>query len=59
MSATVSDSARKDAIDVLLDQRLFILNADKHEAFLNVLDNSPPASKALKALMRRQPLWRK
>jgi uncharacterized protein (DUF1778 family) len=59
LSEFVLDSARKHAIDVLLDQRLFILDADKYDAFLSALDNPPPASKALKALMRRQPLWQK
>jgi uncharacterized protein (DUF1778 family) len=59
LSEFVLDSARKHAIDVLLDQRLFILDADKYEAFLSALDNPPSANKALKALMRRQPLWQK
>jgi uncharacterized protein (DUF1778 family) len=59
LSEFVLDSARKHAIDVLLDQRLFILDADKYDAFLNALDNPPPAGKALKTLMRRQPLWQK
>jgi uncharacterized protein (DUF1778 family) len=59
LSEFVLDSARKHAIDVLLDQRLFILDADKYEAFLSALDHPPPANKALKALMRHQPLWQK
>jgi uncharacterized protein (DUF1778 family) len=53
------DSARQHAIDVLLDQRLFVLDADKYDAFVSVLDNPPPAGPALKALMKRRPLWQK
>ena len=57
LSEFVLDSARKQAIDVLLDRRLFVLDADKYDAFLDALDNPPPADKALMALMRRQPPW--
>lgn len=59
LSEFMLDSARKHAIDVLLDQRLFILDTDKYDAFVSALDNPPPAGKALKALMRRRPLWQK
>ena len=47
----------QQAINVLLDQRLFVLDADKYDAFVNALDNLPPAGPALKALMQRRPLW--
>lgn len=53
------DSARQHAIDMLLAQRLFILDPEKHAAFLNALDNPPPAGTKLKALMKRKPLWQK
>jgi uncharacterized protein (DUF1778 family) len=59
LSEFVLDSARQQAIDVLLDQRLFVLDADKYDAFVKALDNSPPAGPALKALMKRRPLWQK
>jgi uncharacterized protein (DUF1778 family) len=59
LSEFVLDSARRQAVDVLLDQRLFVLDADKHDAFMRALDNPPPAGKALKALMKRKPLWQK
>jgi uncharacterized protein (DUF1778 family) len=59
LSEFMLDSARKQAIDILLDQRLFVLDTDKYAAFLSALDHPPPAGKALKALMRRQPLWQK
>jgi uncharacterized protein (DUF1778 family) len=59
LSEFVLDSARQQAIDVLLDQRLFVLDADKYDAFVSALDNPPPAGPALKALMKRRPLWQK
>jgi uncharacterized protein (DUF1778 family) len=59
LSEFVLDSARQQAVDVLLDQRLFVLDADKYDAFVSTLDNPPPAGPALKALMKRRPLWQK
>jgi uncharacterized protein (DUF1778 family) len=59
LSEFVLDSARQHAIDVLLDQRLFVLDAEKYDAFINALDNPPPSGPALKALMKRRPLWQK
>jgi uncharacterized protein (DUF1778 family) len=59
LSEFVLDSARRHAIDVLLDQRLFVLDTDKYDAFVNALDHPPPAGRAVKALMRRRPPWQK
>ncbi len=59
MTDFILESATQHAIDVLLDQRLFVLEADKYEAFLSALDNPPPAGPKLKALMKRRPLWEK
>lgn len=59
LSEFVLDSARQRAIDVLLDQRLFVLDPEKYDAFISALDNSPPAGAKLKALMKRKPLWQK
>lgn len=53
------DSARREAIDVLLDQRLFTLEADRHEAFMHALDNRPAPGPKLQALLRRVPAWQK
>lgn len=50
--------ARREAVDVLLDQRLFMLDADQHNAFLNALDHPPQPGPKLKALMHRAPAWR-
>jgi uncharacterized protein (DUF1778 family) len=59
LSEFVLDSARQHAIDVLLDQRLFVLDPDKYDAFISALDSPPPAGAKLKALMKRKPLWQK
>ncbi len=57
LSEFMLDSARQQAVDLLLDQRLFVLEPDRYAAFMKALDNPPPAGPKLKALMRRRPLW--
>lgn len=51
------DSARAQAIDVLLDQRLFALDAERHDAFVAALDSPPAPGPKLKALLKRVPAW--
>ncbi len=53
------ESARRQAIDVLLDQRLFLLDADRYDAFMNALDNPSAPGPKLRSLLRRVPAWRK
>ena len=53
------ESARRQAIDVLLDQRLFVLDADHYDAFIYALDNPPAPGPKLRSLLRRVPAWRK
>jgi uncharacterized protein (DUF1778 family) len=53
------DSARREAMDVLLDQRLFALSPDRFEAFSQALDAPSEPGERLKALMNRVPVWRK
>jgi len=53
------DSARREAIDVLLDQRLFSLEPDRYDAFVQALDTPPAPGPKLKSLMRRVPAWKK
>jgi uncharacterized protein (DUF1778 family) len=53
------ESARRQAIDVLLDQRLFALDSDRYDAFAHALDNPPAPGPKLRSLMRRVPAWRK
>lgn len=53
------ESARQQAIDVLLDQRLFVLDADRYDAFMDALDNAPAPGPKLRSLLRRIPAWQK
>lgn len=53
------ESARRQAIDVLLDQRLFALEPERYDAFMAALDNPPAPGPKLKALFRRVPAWQK
>jgi uncharacterized protein (DUF1778 family) len=53
------ESARQHAIDVLLDQRLFVLNAEQHDAFMNALDNPPLPNAELKKLLSSKSPWEK
>lgn len=56
-SEFILESARYRAVDVLLDERLFALDDDRHAAFLDALDTPPAASPRLRALMGRRPVW--
>lgn len=51
------DSARRQAIDVLLDQRLFVLYPERFDAFIDALDNPPAPGPKLQSLLRRVPAW--
>ena len=53
------ESARQHAIDVLLDQRLFVLSVDQHDAFMDALDNPPMPNAALKKLLSSKSPWEK
>jgi uncharacterized protein (DUF1778 family) len=53
------ESARRQAIDVLLDQRLFVLDTDRYDAFMQALDNPPAPGPKLRSLLGRVPVWRK
>ncbi|HXT05770.1 MAG TPA: DUF1778 domain-containing protein [Roseiarcus sp.] len=52
------ESARRQAIDVLLDRRLFSLDAKHYEAFVSALDSPPAPGPKLRALLGRKPAWR-
>ena len=52
------ESARKVAIDVLLDQRLFSLDPQRYDSFVNALDNPPASGPKLRALLSRAPAWK-
>lgn len=53
------ESARRQAVDVLLDQRLFTLDTDRYDAFMRALDHPPAPGPKLKSLLRRTPAWQK
>lgn len=53
------ESARRQAIDVLLDQRLFMLDPKRFDTFVHVLDNPPAPGPKLRSLLRRVPAWQK
>lgn len=51
------ESARREAIDVLLDQRIFELDSERYDAFLRILDNPPPPNEKLKRLLATKAPW--
>jgi uncharacterized protein (DUF1778 family) len=53
----VLESARRRAVDVMLDKRLFVLSEEDWAAFQNALDNPPPPNERLRKLMVRKPPW--
>jgi uncharacterized protein (DUF1778 family) len=53
----VLDTARREAIEVLLDQRLFVLSDEEFARFSHVLDNPPPPSPELRKLFATRAPW--
>lgn len=53
------DSARRRAVDVLLDQRFLALDPDRYDAFVRALDAPPAPGPKLRSLLGRVPAWRK
>ena len=53
------ESARAQAINVLLDQRLFQLDSERFDCFVHALDNPPAPGSKLRSLLRRVPAWEK
>ncbi len=51
------DSARNAAINVMLDQTVFHLNAAESEALAVTLDNPPAPVETLRALLRSKSAW--
>jgi hypothetical protein len=50
---------RRQAIDALLDQRLFVLDSERHDAFMHGLENPPLAGPKFRSLPSRVPARRK
>ena len=57
LSEFMLESARRRAVDTLLDQRAFFLDDDRHAEFLQMLDRPAKPSATLRAKARRRPLW--
>jgi uncharacterized protein (DUF1778 family) len=57
LSEFMLDSARRQAEEAILDQRIFILDSKTHDKFLALLDAPTKPSKQLKALLKRKPAW--
>lgn len=53
------ETARRQAIDVLLDQRLLMLDPDRYDAFVHALDNPQEPGPKLRSLLARVPAWRR
>lgn len=51
------ESARRSAIDVLLDRRLFTAEPGRYDAFVETLDNPPTPGPKLRSLLRKRPAW--
>lgn len=51
------DSVRRSAEDVVLDQRLFSLDAGRYAAFVKLLDRPPRPWAALKQLLAAKAPW--
>jgi len=53
------DSACRHARDVLLDQRIFVLEGDKFDELMRLLDSPPPPNGALRRLLLSKSPWEK
>ena len=51
------DSARRRAEDVLLDQRLFLIDKKGYEEFLNILNEPPKPTGELRKLFSTKAPW--
>ena len=55
----IVESARKHAIDVLLDQRFFSLGTEEYDAFVAALDAPQAPNEKLRKLMQSKSPWQK
>lgn len=56
-TAFIIESAHGSAIDVLIDRRLFTLNAGDYSAVVKALDAKPQPNAKLKALFKAKSPW--
>lgn len=59
LSEFMLESAKRQAEEAILDQRVFFLDAKAHDAFLARLDAPAWPNAALQALMTRKPAWQR
>lgn len=59
LSEFMLDSARRQAEETLLDQRVFFLEPKAHERFLALLDTPTLPSKEVRGLLTRKAPWEK
>jgi uncharacterized protein (DUF1778 family) len=57
LSEFMLDSARRQAEDTILDQRVFYLGAKAHEAFLALLDEPAENLAELRSRLTKPPAW--
>jgi uncharacterized protein (DUF1778 family) len=57
LSEFMLESARRQAEDTILDQRVFFLDDAAHARFLELLDSPPKISAAVRARLNRKPPW--
>jgi uncharacterized protein (DUF1778 family) len=57
LSEFMLDSARRQAEDTILDQRVFFLDAHAHERFLALLDAPAKPSDDVRKRLRRKAPW--
>jgi uncharacterized protein (DUF1778 family) len=57
LSEFMLDSARQRAEDTLLDQRMFFLDEDAHQAFMAMLDHPAPLDPAAISRLNRKAPW--
>lgn len=57
-SGFVLDTTRREAEEVLRDQRVFQLDAAAWKTFMSELDRPPPDNKGLRDLMQHKAPWR-
>lgn len=59
LSEFMLDSARRQAEEAMLDQRIFFLDDKAHKKLLVLLDAAMKPGRGLKALMARKPVWQR
>jgi len=57
LSEFVLGSALRQAQETILEQRIFLLDADAHQKFLDMLEAPDRPSEKLRARMVQRPIW--